>query len=575
MKAKAPLPWIALAFVTAAAAGWFAGGRDAAPPAASPSTPLAKTSGRESPAASRRRLPDGPRAQMERIRRAGSMEERQRATIHLARTLPISELATWYDRGWFDLDGGMEGSLFERISRERWLAEDPAGLIGYCVSRDAAGTRDLAAAWALREPESALAFLHEVKDQEQFRILINAMGKAIAKTDPARVLREITSLYSGPGASSRTSDLSEVLGTLAAAAPDLLERELAGWPQPLKRMAFTDHTEAALQRDLPGTLAKLTTREDGLKIFLDAIRNQSELVERLIKQRDTLPHEWFVAVAGSRPYHAVKENPGHWLQEDLAAAGFTEQQIREVRRAAIEQLARDPSRLTGLLGQIPWQERERQTAVAYAIKYLREKDQAQAEAWAAGLTDPQDLEAAASSMDWQQKATVSKARDQTPATWVEKWSENATALDYYGAEPMFKWSQQDAAAAIQAFQKLPDERKQLLAPKLAKGFGKDFPAPLQAQGLSFVLAAAGATDQQALQQLQRSASDLATRWAATDPQAGGKWVSSLPAGEPRIAAAKNLAAVWAQREPSAARRWAATLPAGERTVVEGFLQEQR
>jgi hypothetical protein len=280
-------------------------------------------------------------------------------------------------------------------------------------------------------------------------------------------------------------------------------------------------------------------------------------------------------VASDHAYYFVKADPGRWLEEGLAAAGFTEKQIRELRTAAVEVLGRDPSRLAGLLDQIAWRDSERQTAVAYAINKLSEKDRTQAEAWAAGLSDPLDIETARNALPWQDQAAVSKALDQTPATWVDKWSANATKFDHYGTEPLAKWSQQDAAAAIQAFQELPAERQQLLAPKLAQGFGKDFPESLQAQGLSCMLETIDAKDQPALWDLQRSASELAARWAATDPLAGGKWISSLPAGEPRTEAAKNFAAVWAQHEPTAAQRWAATLPANERAAVETFLQEQR
>jgi hypothetical protein len=70
----------------------------------------------------------------------------------------------------------------------------------------------------------------------------------------------------------------------------------------------------------------------------------------------------------------------------------------------------------------------------------------------------------------------------------------------------------------------------------------------------------------------RAATQLAARWGDEDPNAASKWVSSLPAGEERLWAAKNLASRWADYEPKAAERWMATLPEADRKAVQDFVK---
>ncbi|WP_035608707.1 hypothetical protein [Haloferula sp. BvORR071] len=573
MKTKPLFAWGLAAFAFAAGAGWLAGGMINPAPAAAHGEAAVKASARKMAKASPQRMPDQVKAAMAAIRNAATPEERQRATIQLARRLPVDQLALWYKRNWFDLEGGMEETIFETITRERWLAEDPEGLLGYTLERERNDlhndTRELAGAWARRDPDAAFGFLVEKKGDDDFGYLLTGMGQALAKENPARVLAELGKLYRDPAFNEGFGELGDLFEALGEAAPDAFVHELAAWHEPIRGHALEKYTRTALKKDFAGTVAGLTGVENGSKLVLDAIRYDQDLEKQVAASRASFPPAWFAEIASSLAYRVVAENPGQWLAEDLAAAGFSAAQTKEMRDAAIELMARDPRRLASLLGEIAWTGDERNIAVSKALQAFPNAEDAAA--WAAGLSDPQDIAAAQSSLEWQAKQALEKQRDKSPGSWVDKWSENASSFDYWATEPLAKWTQQDAIAAAKAFDELPDERKQLLATKLESR--SKLPEPLQAQALGYLVEKTDAANQSAIQRLNRTTCEFAARWGASDPESGGKWVRSLPAGEIRSWAAKNLAAAWAEQEPAAARHWAASLPSAERTAVEDFLKE--
>jgi hypothetical protein len=56
---------------------------------------------------------------------------------------------------------------------------------------------------------------------------------------------------------------------------------------------------------------------------------------------------------------------------------------------------------------------------------------------------------------------------------------------------------------------------------------------------------------------------LASGWAASDPEAAVRWASALPDPAARDGAIGSIAATWANHDPIEAARWVDTLPAGE------------
>jgi predicted phosphoadenosine phosphosulfate sulfurtransferase len=54
--------------------------------------------------------------------------------------------------------------------------------------------------------------------------------------------------------------------------------------------------------------------------------------------------------------------------------------------------------------------------------------------------------------------------------------------------------------------------------------------------------------------------------------AASRWVTQLPAGEPRQWALRNLATSWMPYEPTAAEAWLKKLPAADQTDVRQFLE---
>ncbi len=182
------VPAVCAAF---AFAGWHvAGEKNPASTAASAVEAPPRQIKRSSPRTSGARdMPAEVRERLARIHAARTPEDRMRATIELAHSLSVSEMERWYVAEWFNFDDGMESNVFYRITRARWLAEDPAGLMAYSLRRNSDKTHEVAGQWAKQDPAAALAFLVSTKkDPTDFQRLVYAMAGPLAAVDPALAL---------------------------------------------------------------------------------------------------------------------------------------------------------------------------------------------------------------------------------------------------------------------------------------------------------------------------------------------------------------------------------------------------
>ena len=121
---------MALAFSCALAVGWRT----------APTEPDAVAMGQDSERnVFRERVPgarDEIARKMKSIRTGVTQEERIRASISLAMSLPASEFAAWAEGDRFDFRAGPELSIFRMVLFERWLEEEPDSLIAFAVKND-------------------------------------------------------------------------------------------------------------------------------------------------------------------------------------------------------------------------------------------------------------------------------------------------------------------------------------------------------------------------------------------------------------------------------------------------------
>jgi hypothetical protein len=558
-------------FAATASAGWLA--RRPSTEAKAPESE-AGTNGKASKRERKLRDKEVPAevlARLAPLRNARSTEERLRATIQLAQTLPVADIEAWYDAEWFDGEEDMQSYLFHRITRARWLAEDPAGLMDRCLRKETTYTSEVAAAWAARDPAAAFAFLEGVDKPEQQGKLISGMGAALAKSDPQLVLARIAEIHSALG-SKYSGYMSTMLTGLADAAPDLLKARLSELPPALRENARQSLAKAGLKTNFSGTLDELSQTKGGKAVFAQAVQHDEKLMAEAARNVELLPPGWFGQIANQGSYYLVRSDPGKWLDSDLEGMGLNAQQAAQVRSAAINQLAsKDPDRVMQMLANGDWDEAQRKTAIHSLAGRL---DKEKVETWIASLTNPADIQAAKEAMN--SRSGSQNGKEVTPGSLLADLA-GGTSLNWEQSRAMGRWGEEKVAAFGKEFESLRAGERSAIAKKFIENHYTGVPAELRGQLIGYLLEnpepepAADAPRQQRNNPLVQAASQLAAEWADKDPAAAGRWVSSLPAGEDRLWAAKNLAARWAEYEPAATQRWVATLPGDERKQVQEYL----
>lgn len=532
-------------FAGGALAGWQTRAAKAPAPATS-ATPAAGTkhADRKGRQLTRAAVPAEVAARLAPILNAPNPTERLRATIALARSLPVSELEKWYDAEWFTLSGGMEENLFYRITRARWLEEEPAGLMKHCLRNSNDQTYVLATEWGRTDPAGALAFLTGLKDPADRNRIASALSGGIAETDP-----------------------------------DLLERESAFWPATLRKEALNSISQAALKKDFAAGIAALRDAPDGMERFTAAM-NDSTLASQLLDHAASLPPGWLDSMA-DRGWQIVSADPGKWLSADLAALGFDKQHAQQMRSYAIDRLSsKDPQRALEMARNPDLAADERINLMQDGLSTLAQQDRAAAEAWAAGLTDEAQIAMAQETLKESSSSVSSSDKPIPPKQWLSELAgmNNGSGL-WNHLQRAGSWNQEETAEARDAFRQLPDEQRVTVAQRLSDSDSNGAAPSLRAEALNYLLENPPDLDSAPDPDTGRLPSSplpgvvqFASSWGSQDPQAAGQWVKSLPPGEARLWAAKNLAAQWADYEPSAALQWAAGLPASERTQVESYLK---
>lgn len=564
----------AACFAAFALAGWQAAApeKQAAPPTADAAS--GKASKRGPRTAGKSAMPEDVRQRLAAIHAARTPDERLRATLALAHSLPVSEMERWYKSDWFDFHDNMDSNLFFRITRARWLAEDPEGLMTHFLRCNHEKTYEMAGRWAKQDPRAALAFLRGVKDRNDLQRIAPSVAGPLAEADPAAAAAEVLRLQKLFG-DGQSHAVTELISELARHAPDLLEAESAAWPAGIRKTASEALVVASLTKDFAGGIATLRDAPGGRQRFLAAIESDPDLMKEMAKHPAALPDGWFAEAASSNPYFFINEDPGKWIDTDLSAMGFSDRQSQTLRSYALSYLgSKNPDRALALLDGETLDKNQRNNLLSSTISNLATKDRARAEAWVASLTDPQEIELARQNLEHADSQAEGKTPP-TPSEWLTGLADKSDSYLWQYARLTQTWDREQLAAAVSGFAELPAGQRSAVATKLA-GDQSDLPTALRAEAIRYLLENPVEPDPQAVTNgagtvLVRSTSNLASSWGREDPVAAGRWVRSLPPGTERVWAAKNLAAQWAEYEPAAARQWAAGLPADERKEVVEYL----
>lgn len=564
------------AFVATAALGWNLAGesKPAAPVAATPAGTTAKKSARTERGNGRYGTPAYVREAMKSIRNAGSTEGRMRATIELARTLPVADIAAWLDGRWFDTGDGFDLTLFNKIVKQRWREEDPESLLLWSFKNGAETSQSIVREWAANDPQRLIEFYRKnPNDAMELQSL-----SEVAKKDPALAIGRLQEMIARGIPSSASGYDQFLLTKLAASSPAALEAALGSLPAAWQVKAEMALVGERLKTSFDEEIRKLWDRPDGWKLFENCAYGEG-VSEKLLGELANLPASWRTSMASNYHRYLNFANAETWIDADLEGSGFTDEQAKRIRMGALQNLTYQKPELTlELLGEMEMDDNERRSVISNVFANAARNPE-KLENLMAMLASDEEREMARTAVG-QSIGGASTPKVEEPADWLAQAGE----IDHQGSSYQFvsmlqNWDKEKIAELTGQFRAMPDEGKRKVATLLTgQNFGGESLDPaLQAEAIRYLVATPleqAENGQEGLRvQDAHLASVHAVKWAAKDPVAASEWVQTLPAGDAKLWAQKNLAKNWAQYDPDAAGQWVASLPAAARKELEGFMKK--
>jgi hypothetical protein len=554
-----------LLFLVMATVGWLSGGNSGKPaiPDAQPETSRSVRPERVLPG----RLGETAK-RLAPIHAAGSPEDKMRATIELANSLPVSDIAAWLEGGWFNLREGMNFTLFTNILTERWQNEDPEGLILWAIEQHSDSADSLRSAWAESDPERLLALFKERRnDDEEIEMLVE-----IAGFHPDLALRRFQEMID----SGLAVPASELMEQLAKTSPAALEAILDSLPSGVRFDAERFLIAGKMRTSFTSELHKLWDRPDGL-VLLDYILSLDDPEEsdfgsfssKLLAELANFPDSWRRSLVNSGGYFINRTSALQWLSADLEGHGFGAEEALKIRIVALDSMVyRDPEETLKRMASLNIPTDDREPLIKRAFRDAARIGTEEAQSLFALLTTDEDRETARQitappvSIPFGPKIEID-----TPAKWLAAM-EGRSEHEKRNWSLSRMWTPEDLSVLKRQFNTLPVERKLNLAPKML-----DSASPLRAEATAFLIRqpwdAKQIQETYSFQQPQKAssedlkveiASDYIVSLAEDNPESAGQWITQLPDGQPKLWAAKHLHILWADYDPAAADRWMKSLP---------------
>lgn len=499
------------------------------------------------------------------LRAVADPAARMLATVSLAESLSSAEFAAWLDGGWFNLRGGPELMIFSKILMDRWLREDPQGLIAWAAKNKNGAADSLMNDWATREPQRLIDYFKSHRDDgKELELLAKT-----AVSSPALALQRLREMADAGIAPDAVSHAGDLIQALAKNSPAALEAMLTSLSSNIRLLAEGALSKLRLDASFEDEIRNLQGRKDGWKIFLSYLRDSDDIGSKLLGELANLPSEWRSGMAVHTWSTVRLANAQQWWAADLEGAGFSSSQAKSLRAQALQHLApTEPETTLERMSGLKLESHQLSNILNTLFSSIADPEKARD--LIAGLPTQEARDAATAILD-RRTAPRAEGEVKTPTDLFAKLiGERANSGTYFSQ--VKNWEPDQVAALSAGFSQLPEEQKQQLSQIIIDNMeSSNPPANLRDQAVRYY--AENPTPKNAISEEPWKSpnaviSQYVVNLSTNDPVAASQWVESLPASNTKAWAQKNLLSNWQQYDPRAADRWEKSLPAADRAALK-------
>jgi hypothetical protein len=554
-----------LAFSAAAIVGWSAGSDSS-----TSNSPSEDGTTRATQLSERKASNTG----MRNLRALGGEQDRMRASIEMARTLPSSEIRQWLDSGKFNLRRGYALTLFQKIAFERWSQEEPVDFITWVGENQSSDYGAHLANILKNHPEALQEALSSITEPHKKGHLL----WSISRKNPALALAEIQKMMPLPA--QELSSLQGCFGVLVKdhyADLEAIKEQLTGNSRTQLEKVLIGHR---IKDNFDEIFDSLLDRPDAYKLILgDYSVSRNIKPEDLIARLPDFPPAWRDALASSphRLFSGDRKKMGKWLEMDWKASGFSAEQAKKINEYAFNYAVQvNPELSLALFSDQDFSEEKKRNLLEMVVNRTNSAEK-QSE-YLTTLTSPEDQALMQELIDKKEKPVEVASQIKTPDDLITALTEGKLATSNNPFSYLMRnWKPEDRAQISEAFNDLVGEEKARLA-GFASSAGYGVEPELRGEAIKYLLENPEVQETAGWKEGRRYGGvEIASRYALelmkTDPSKASSWVNSLPEGPQQLWAKKNLAANWQNYDPDAVEKWISSQPASQQKEIVDFLKE--
>ena len=524
---------------------------------------------------SRRKRESSTHSKMRSLSALASEKERVRASLELAKTIPLAEIRAWIEKGLFTQRKGYAATAFRKALLHRWEEESPDDFLVWQIETGANTSSTALMGLAESRPELFNQIFRGLSAKN--------VGKALSSLAESRP--ELAwQFLRDPTTSSSSYYVEDALEQLAKEDLELMRAEIDKLPFSLRKQAREAFYQELFKRDFTGAIDELIELPNGvsfLKEAFAALEDPSDFFDQFSR----FPQSWknkFDSNFGYSIDIQTKEQMEQWLSFDWQGNGMSKHGSERLLASLLNKSSsRYPEETLSRLNSLELEKNTRESVLRQLFRNIEKGEDR--DRLLSQLTNETDLSYVSGILEKDDERVVRSSSPkptdtlelltQLEALHAEKDTNSNYvsygSLDYY----VDQWKPEEKKVLAAHFEEAQGEEKALLAAfflELRDRGEKE----LVSTGLEYFLTNEEARKASNLDdsKLIRSTSSHVLALMRNDTDDATAWADKLPEGDIRIYTKFNLVQNWQGYDPAAAEAWLSRQPANELSKIRELLK---